>query len=66
MSLYLLMLALLHYSDVNVLLYKYDFSAIIAGLNKLKSSQIYKSSLLIFILLFFLLLDSVQYEIIKI
>ena len=63
MSLYLLMLALLHYSDVNVLLYKYDFSAIIAGLNKLISSQIYKSSLLIFILLCF---DSVQYEIIKI
>ena len=57
MSLYLLMLALLHYSDVNVLLYKYDFSAIIAGLNKLISSQIYKSSLLIFILLFFKLFD---------
>ena len=54
------MLALLHYYDVNVLSYKYDFSASIARLNKLISSQSDQSSLLTFFI------DSVQYEIIKI
>ena len=60
MSLYLLMLALLHYYDVNVLSYKYDFSAHISGLNNLLSSQIYKSDIHLAIALFIFL---IQYNI---